>query len=187
MTRIEPSDEDVERLFSFVGQYVVLFQQIETTLDEIIILSTLAGSVSETYRRTTYNTRCLLSQLSNRSRIECVRTIVLGSGVNSDVPDQRIWIEQFRELLRRIEKEAEFRNSLVHSRYLFDFGKVIHFQTRIKKGRLDTSLKSYSEDEQDNRIQAVAELVSDLNRAIVQLRHWSQLLCQPSNLTSQTE
>jgi hypothetical protein len=101
---------EMKRLFEFIGQYVVLFQEIEAKLDEIVMLAVGLD------RR--HITDPMISFLSYAEKVEFVHSIVESSAIANGQPFETEWLESFGEVMQRLRRAATQRNKLVHSLYI---------------------------------------------------------------------
>lgn len=158
---------DVERLFQFIGAYVVAFQDVESKLDQVIELAIGLG------RR--HVSHGVIALLSNSQKVDLVQSIVHSSEIADGSVSQEAWISSFDEVMQRLRAEATRRNKIVHSLYLFDFMKIGHPPLRSKRTRKKSGALFDQEHVDAAYISKatadVARLSFDVGMALVQLRH----------------
>jgi hypothetical protein len=163
---------DVERLFQFVGAYVVVFQDIEAKLDQIIQLA-----VGHERWHVSHG---VTAHLSNSQKIDLVHSIVHASAIASGNEFQKEWVTSFDEIVQRLKTEGTRRNKIVHSLYIFDFMEAggPPLRSKRKRGKGDVNLDQEWVDDACIS-QATGELYQlsfDLGMALTQLRHWAEPL-----------
>jgi hypothetical protein len=163
---------EIERLFHFIGAYVVFFQDVEAKLDEIIQLAVGLDRWHVSHSVT--------ALLSNSQKIDLVQSVVHRSEVADDSERQQKWVKAFDEVIQRLRTEAARRNRIVHSLYIFDFMKVGAPPLRSKRKRKVDAV-SFDQEYVDasfisKATSDVAELSFDIGMVVVQLRHWSEQL-----------
>jgi hypothetical protein len=163
---------EVERLFHFIGMYVVVFQDVESKLDQIIQLA-----IGLDRRHVSHG---VIALLSNSQKIDLCQLIVHSSEIADGSPAQEAWVTSFDEVMQRLRAEAARRNKIVHSLYIFDFMKIGHPPMRSKRTRKKNGT-SFDQEHVDaayisKATSDVAELSFDVGMALVQLRHWYEKL-----------
>ncbi|MGY4484779.1 hypothetical protein ACVWWR_003970 [Bradyrhizobium sp. LM3.2] len=101
----------IERLFQFIGMYVVVFQDVESKLDQIIQLA-----IGLERRHVGHG---VIALLSNSQKIDLVQSIVHSSEIADGSPAQEAWVTSFDEVMQRLRAEATRRNKIVHSLSIF--------------------------------------------------------------------
>jgi hypothetical protein len=94
----------IERLFQFIGMYVVVFQDVESKLDQIIQFS-----IGLDRRHVSHG---VIALLSNSQKIDLVQSIVHSSEIADRSPVQEAWVTSFDEVMQRLRAEATRRNRL---------------------------------------------------------------------------
>ena len=163
---------EIERLFHFIGTYVVVFQDVESKLDQIIQLA-----IGLDRRHVSDG---VIALLSNSQKIDLVQSIVHTSEIEDGSPSQEAWITSFDAVMQRLRTEATRRNKIVHSLYIFDFMKIGYPPLRSKRTRKKTGA-SFDQEHVDaayisTATSDVAVLSFDVGMVLVQLRHWSEKL-----------
>jgi hypothetical protein len=163
---------EVERLFQFIGAYVVVFQDIESKLDQIIQLA-----IGLDRQHVGHG---VIALLSNSQKIDLVQSIVHSSDIADESPPQEEWIDSFDEVMQRARAEATRRNKIVHSVYLFDFMKIGYPPLRSKRARKKNG-PSFDQEHVDaaylnKATTEVAALSFDVGMVLVQLRNWYEKL-----------
>jgi hypothetical protein len=166
------SAAEVKRFFQFIGTYVVLFQEIESKLDQIITMavgqdrSHIGGYV--------------VSILLHSQKIDFVQAIVKSSAIPNGDPFRAEWLTSFDELIQRLRAEATRRNSIVHSVYILELmeigGSPLRSKRKRKRGTLDFDQEEIDAEFITRAISELTELSFDVGMAFVQLVHWSELL-----------
>jgi hypothetical protein len=168
----DPQDEETERLFTFIGRYVVLFQDIEAKLDQIISLA-ISNDRSHV-------SNSILPYLTHAQKIDAMSAIVHSSSIADNDPFRLEWLASFEEVVQRLKAEATRRNKIVHSHYLFEFIAIGHSPIRSKRIR-NQKRQGFEHEEIDSdyinqATLAVAELSFDLGMALTQFVHWRELI-----------
>ncbi len=174
----DPKEQaEIKRLFHFIGSYVVVFQDIDSKLDQIIQLA-----IGQDRWHVSHS---VITLLSHSQKIDLVRAVVHSSQIADGTEHRQRWIESFDEVIKRVRAEASRRNKIVHSLYIFDFMTIGAPPLRSKRKRKSDAM---SFDQQDvdasfisNATSDVAELSFDIGMALVQLRHWSEQLGRRSD------
>lgn len=160
---------EIASLCQFIGTYVVVFQDIESKLDQIIALAIGLERW--------HVSQGVLSFLSHAQKIELVLSTLQSSALADGDPIHAEWLASFEKLIQRLKEEATRRNKIVHSLYLFDFmdigGPPIRSKKRRKRGEVGLDQEPIDPAFIASATSRVAELVFDLGMALVQLRHWS--------------
>jgi hypothetical protein len=163
---------EVERLFQFIGMYVVVFQDVESKLDQIIQLA-----IGLDRRHVSHG---VIAVLSNSQKIDLVQSIVHSSEIVDGSPAQGAWVTSFDEVMQRLRAEATRRNKIVHSLYIFDFMKIGQPPVRSKRTRKKSGASFDQERVNaayiDKATSDVARLSFDVGMVLVQLRHWYEKL-----------
>jgi hypothetical protein len=157
-----------DRLYLFIGKYVIGFQWLESKIDEIFHLS---DGHTDYEKRLAWLARQRISDKSKK-----LRSLVL-----SNCPFQTAsiegWNERFESVMDRIDSECIRRNALLHSSYLFDFlviGQPI-IQTHLEKKRMDETgfnlnQDCLTEEKQEEILIELANLSVDFGFCCTQLR-----------------
>ena len=122
--------QQADKLYSFIGQYVIGFQWLESKIDEMFHLSDGNLNYQE---RLAWLVRQRVSDKSKQ-----LRTLVLRDSPfrTSEIGG---WNNKFELVMDRVDLECVRRNSILHSHYLFDFlviGAPI-VQTHFEKKKKD--------------------------------------------------
>ncbi|MGJ4890157.1 hypothetical protein ACQR1Y_18290 [Bradyrhizobium sp. HKCCYLRH3099] len=171
---------EIERLFQFIGAYVVAFQDVESKLDQIIQLAIGLDRPHVSH--------CVIRTLSNSQKTDLIQSVVHSSEVADGSPSQRAWLASFDEVLKRLRAEASRRNKIVHSMYIFDFMEIGCAPLRSKRTRKVGEL-SFDQEQVDasyinEATTEVVELSFDAGMLLVQLRHWDEKLRRSSHQVS---
>lgn len=172
---------EIERLFRFIGMYMVVFQDVESKLDQIIQLA-----IGLDRRHVSHG---IIALLSNSQKIDLVQSIVHSSEIADGSPAQEAWVTSFDEVMQRLRAEATRRNKTVHSLYIFDFMKIGQPPVRSKRTRKKSGALFDQEHVDAAYISKatsdVAELSFDVGMVLVQLRHWYEKLGRGSRQPSE--
>jgi hypothetical protein len=165
---------ETERLFQFIGAYIVVFQDIEAKLDQIIQLAIGLERWHVSHG--------VIAHLSNSQKIDLVHSIVHASAIASGNTFERDWISSFDEIIYRLKGEAARHNKIVHSLYIFDFmevgGPPLRSKSKRKRGKGEINLDQEWVDAAyiSQATSEVFELSFDFGMALTQLRHWTDQL-----------
>lgn len=100
-----------ERLYSFIGKYVISIQWLETKIDEVLKLARGYENSSETLN--------WLTGKRFHEKIDEFRKLVTDDGPFLPIwPDG--WLEKFESVVQRLHAERTRRNGLLHSSFLFE-------------------------------------------------------------------
>ena len=156
---------EVDRFHLFVGRYVLAYQEMESKLEELILLSESLGDFSATQAK--------LAAMSNFEKIEQFGKMVTVGGRFARIPTPG-WYTQFDDVVDRLHKERRHRNGILHSHYLFDFlaiGRPI-FRTDAKKiaGEIELTQEPLTVDRCNEILNRLNNLRRDLGFICQQLR-----------------
>jgi hypothetical protein len=164
------SDADTEAMFATVGRYVIIFQLVEGTLDEILLL----GWGYENWA----DNQAKLARLSNCKKVNELKNLVLNSPEFARVHTRPDWCADFKLLIGRLHDERARRNSLVHSQYLFEFvdaglPPLRSHRKKVKKvdGEVTFDQQHLTKAAQEKLLSDLAQLAVDVNFTHVQLIH----------------
>lgn len=157
---------EAERLYGFVGRYVIAFQWLEAKVEEMILLA--RGHDNRT------NTLEWLARRTNYDKVEELVAIVTGEDMFREIKVEG-WQERFQDVMARLHAERRRRNSLLHAQYLFDFLAIGAPVLRTDIERTDTGVQFKQEELSPERcdeiLGEVAALSLHLNMVCVQLIH----------------
>ncbi len=161
------TDEDTELLFANIGKYLVIFQHIETRLDQILLLAW--GYESKA------SSRARLANMNNEKKIEAVRSEVKSSPKLARVHTRPDWLENFEATIQRLHVERKLRNRLVHSHILFEFTEIglppLASKRSISKGKATLSQLNLDKEFMKNLMDNIAKLAWDVGFIHGQLVH----------------
>ena len=162
------ADEEVDRIYRFLGQYIAIFQWVEAQLDQILLLAYGHENWTETQRK--------LAGMRNVDRIDAVEAIVKAPSPFGRRLGRPEWIEDFSTLIMRLRQEGQRRNGIVHSQYLFEFVDAgmppIRSHRRKKDGVAGFDQISLDSEWTEEVLQDLAILAFDMSQARIQLVHW---------------
>jgi hypothetical protein len=160
-------DEQHNALAKAVGEYVILFQQLEAKIDTIFLLFT---------RDCFKFGQIVLSRLSNREKLEAI-SVYVNENVSPHEDEFSVsWLKSFNALVGEIKSISERRNRIVHSSYLYDFLKIGHpimiSNRKLKRSELKFENEDFNTDDFNEYIYSVSSAYYELNFVHVQLIHW---------------
>jgi hypothetical protein len=174
MTKSEDTaaNKIVDKTVKFVGNYVVIFQEIEIKLDGILHLA--FGE------RTWDINNILFAELSYHSKIKCVRSIV--NLAQDHAADKKVekWLPHFNKVMNRCIDEAKSRNSVVHAAYEWlpvDHG-LSPILTHARVAKTGTTIKFEQLDDEffEGELKRLCTLAFDIGVIKMQLIHWRKVL-----------
>ncbi|MBY3312218.1 hypothetical protein [Rhizobium laguerreae] len=114
MTQDE-QDQAMNEFLAMVGHYVIVFQWIESKVEECLLLWWGHENWAQSKVR--------LASMTNKKKVDALWKEFRENPANRgrSRPD---WVAQFEKLIERLHLERRRRNRLLHSHYLFDFLKV---------------------------------------------------------------
>lgn len=157
---------EAERLYEFVGRYVITFQWLEGKVEEMILLARGHENREETFE--------WLARRTNYDKVKELVAIVAGEETFREI-DVAGWQERFDDVIARLHAERRRRNGLLHAQYLFDFLTTGAPVMRTDIDRTDTGVQFKQDELSPERcneiLEEVAVLSLDLNMVCVQLIH----------------
>jgi hypothetical protein len=159
------ADSETEKLFSWVGRYVVFFQLVESRVDECLLL--LWGH--ENWQ----TSQAILADMSNADRVKMLLRLFHDCPENARGRSRPDWVKSFEHLIDELHAERVQRNRLLHSHFLFEsleIGQPVLMVDRKSRraGKGDTGL---SEAFQKTTLDGVVNLYLRISHAHVQLTH----------------
>lgn len=146
---------EVERIHSFIGEYVICFQWLEGKMDEMILMS--MGHENWTL------TQSELAESTNHKKVRRLETLVLERhGFRVIIADD--WDEYFAAVIQELHTERRRRNSLLHSQYLFDFLAIGHPVLKYDSKKSHDSLDRNQDLSEDYCAQVLREIYELANR-----------------------
>lgn len=158
--------DEANRVYSFLGRYVISFQWLEGQIDQILLLARGHQNWEETHK--------WLSKLKNFEKINAFRDLV-----QDDVSFCRVqidgWYEHFKQVADRLDRERIRRNSILHAQFLFDFLVIgcpaMQVNVRRQGNNVEFTQENLSPARCEEILNELAKLAIDLNFICVQLRH----------------
>ena len=183
MSEDHQSDEEMDRIYKFIGNYIVLFQIIESYLDECI------RYLSET---DFHIHQSIVSKLNNRDKIELIRTMISSKQLrNSDQYFDDISLKKHLKTLKECSEEAACRNRIVHSFYLFEpleFGEpAIRTKIKFQKHKLVGDNETLDDQAMAEHLSRIAKL--SLKAHLLKMRcfhHWCETPIKISDWSDDT-
>lgn len=161
---------EAERVFKFIGQYVVRFQWIEGKINEVFLLIRGHDKREKTF--------AWLSQQTNEKKIDALLGIIVDEDYFAPISVDD-WETHVQNVAIRLHAERRRRNGILHAQFLFDFLAIDAPIIRTDIRRTSKGVVFESENltparcEQTN--EEVARLSFDLNLICVQLRNAYQV------------
>lgn len=172
-----PTDDEkqksiVDETTKFIGNYIVIFQDIERRLDNILhcAFGELTWDINN----------IIFAELSYHSKIKCVRSIVNLCQERAKNEDVERWMPHFNDVMVKCTKEAETRNSIVHAAYEWlpvEYGGV-PILTHAKVAKSGNKIKTEALENVyfEKEIQRLAVLAQEIGQVRLQLIHWNEIL-----------
>jgi hypothetical protein len=157
---------EAERLYKFVGEYVIVFQWLEGKIDEMFLLARGRESREETFG--------WLAQKTNAQKVDAFYEMII-----ADKPFRPVtldgWSDRLISVRDRLHAERRRRNGILHAQFLFDFltigAPVVRTHVTQRNGNLIFEQDDLSPSRCDEIMRDLAQLAFDLNMLCVQLYH----------------
>lgn len=157
---------EAERIYKFIGQYVVFFQWLDGRIDEIFLMARGHESRPETLS-------WLAKQTNDNKVKEFSKLIISGAPFSPVYVDG--WGERLQSVVERLQNERRRRNGIMHAQFLFEFLPInvpvlrSHLQ---REGDIPVFDQEHLSPERCGQIiEELSQLAFDLNMICVQLRH----------------
>lgn len=158
--------QEAERLFRFIGAYVVAFQHLEGKIDEMLLLARGQENRDRTFK--------WLAQKTTELKIKKFDALV-----KAEEPFRRVgiddWYAGFDAVIKRLHQERERRNGLMHGQFLFDFlglgGPTLRTHVKSRDGGAVFDQEWLSPKNCEIIMGESADMSLDLGRICVQLSH----------------
>lgn len=141
---------EAERLYQFVGQYVIAFQWLEGKVEEMLLLARGHANREETF--------AWLTRKTNNSKIEEFQNCVTEGGAFREITVDG-WSERFGEMIARLHYERKRRNG---PQYLFDFlaigAPVLRTDVQCHQGGVQFDQEELSPQKCDAILTEIAQL-----------------------------
>ena len=98
------TDDDLDAMFSVFGRYFIMFQWIESKLDQILLLGWGQENMAAGGER--------LACMRNADKVDAVRELVFRSPDFSRVHSRPEWCREFEKTIQRLHDERRRRNEL---------------------------------------------------------------------------
>jgi len=122
----------------------------------------------------------VVSFLRNRDKIEVLHVILRQSRLEKAGEEHRTWLERFESVMRRVRKEGERRNRVVHSYFSDDFtrltGHIDSVTMRAGNGRLKIEYQKLDQETCSAILSDLAVLAQEMKQLHTQLIHWVELV-----------
>ena len=155
-----------EKLYSFIGKYVISFQWLEGILDQIYSLGDDLREKADVDAE--------LATLSFSRKSIAVRKLILTGDAFAGGGTIEGWKQRIEDFFRRLDEERERRNAIMHSQYLFDFLAIGQPLLRARRQRGNKERYSYEDmsiENIDRILQEMAELCWEANLIYTQCLH----------------
>ena len=157
---------EAERIYRFVGEYVVSIQWFEAKMEEMILLARGKEAWDEIW--------AWLAKATFSDKIDAFHELADDRSL-FDTGDIKGWSERLRLAVESIHGERKRRNGLLHSKFLFDFlaigYPVMRTNVRRRDGGLSFEREDLSSERRDEIMHEMAALAMELNMLCVQLLH----------------
>ena len=158
--------EQAERLYAFIGKYVISIQWFESKIDELFLLAKGHDKWSET--------QAWLAGLFFKNKIRRFHNLALADG-RPMLHDTEDWTRKITNLRRRLDAERERRNGILHAQFLFDFLAIGHpvLRSRIKDdhGAPEFDQEYLSPERCDEILTEVAQLAFEFGITVKSVRN----------------
>ncbi len=153
------TDADSEILFANIGKYLIIFQWMESEVDQILLLAWGFDNWAAGQAK--------LAKMTNCAKVEAMNPAVCESPNLARAQTRPDWWARFEAVIGRLHTERTRRNDIVHSQYLFDFVKAGFAPIRSKRIKVDgkTTLDQdeLSKEFQEKLLEEISELAMDLS------------------------
>ncbi|QAS79537.1 hypothetical protein CO657_16365 [Rhizobium acidisoli] len=156
----DEQDQAMNEFLAMVGRYVIVFQWIESKMEECLLLWWGHENWAQSKDR--------LLNMTNKQKVDTLWKEFRENPANERGRSRPDWVKQFEKLVERLHLERKRRNKLLHSHYLFDFlpiGQPV-MQIDPKEGN-----RYLGKEAQDDIHGAVRDLAIDLSFAHTQVIH----------------
>jgi hypothetical protein len=158
---------ETEQFFAFLGEYVVIFQWIESQLDQII----LTAGGNQNWEKTQYR----IAKMTNEEKTDEAAAILLAPEVLSHMQLLPGWEDKVREIVAELGEERRRRNKFVHSQYLFEFMELgmppLRSHRSRTAGEIHFDREYLGAGEVDAILGKMASLAFKISQAKIQLIH----------------
>ncbi|UWR27373.1 hypothetical protein K3757_05380 [Sulfitobacter sp. S223] len=158
--------EEAEKVYAFIGIYVISFQWFEDKIDEIF---TLGKGVTNS--KTTLN---WLVKKTFSDKIKAFHKFAIDDEFFRLAP-QKDWYDELDIILKQLDEERIRRNGLLHSNFIFDFlaigQPVISNQVKKENGVAQIHNHELSVEVRDGILQELADLSFRFSMVCMQLRN----------------
>ena len=172
------TEADTEALFNTIGRYVIIFQWIESILDQILLLAWGYENWADSQAK--------LAKMKNEEKVDAVKEVVLTSPDFTRVHTRPKWCAAFESVICRLHEERMRRNAIVHSQYLFEIADAGLAPLRSKRGKSEGKAtfdqQPLTKEDQKKLIGDLAQLAMDVNFVKVQLVHDYQAPFEPLSI-----
>ncbi|MEP0391880.1 MAG: hypothetical protein ABJ205_08800 [Erythrobacter sp.] len=158
---------ELDQVFQTIGEYVLLFQQLESQIDQALLIWWGTENWTQSQRR--------LEKLSFAAKLSRLKDEFKANPGNQRGRERPEWPGRFEALLNRLDAEREHRNSLVHSAYLFEAfehgGPIIQSDRVRRQGEVQFDQTQWTQEYQAQQLKRVRALLTDLGQCRVQIIH----------------
>lgn len=158
--------EEAERLYAFIGRYVISIQWFEGKIDELFLLAKGHENWSET--------QAWLGDKYFADKLRRFYHLAITDGRPSSIGLGE-WTQRMDALKKRLDDEKERRNGLLHAQYLFDFlavgGPVMRSRIKNEDGAPEFDQEYLTPERCDEILTEVAQLSVDFGFAVTNIRN----------------
>jgi hypothetical protein len=158
--------DEAEKVYAFIGIYVVSFQWFEDKMDQTFILG-----------KGVRNSKTTLDWLVKKtfsSKIKAFHEFAMDDNFFHRAP-QKDWYDEFDIIMKKLDVERNRRNGLLHSTFIFDFlaigQPVISNEVSKQNGVAKVYNNELSVENRDGILKELADLSVDFSMACLQLRN----------------
>ena len=152
-------EAEVEAFFATIGKYAIFFQEIESKLDQILLLGWGHENLAAN--------RAKLADMTNKRKIDAVEKLVLTPPLYARARERPELLAFFTTVVQRLHDAREVRNSMLHSYYEFKFTEI--GSPVLAFDRRNETAQYMSTDVQRNLLDKVARLAFDVGQVHIQL------------------
>jgi hypothetical protein len=157
--------DEAEKVYAFVGIYVISFQWFEDTMDQTFILGRGVKNAK--------TTRDWLVKRTFSDKMKAFHKFAMDEEFFLRAP-QKDWYDEFDIIMKKLDAERSRRNGLLHSNFIFDFlaigQPVISNEIRKENGVAKIHNNELSIEVRDGVLKELADLSFRFSMACSQLR-----------------
>lgn len=158
--------EEAEKLYAFIGIYVISFQWFEDKIDQLFVLGKGIKNSKET--------RDWLVKRTLSDKMKAFQKFAKDDDFFFPAP-QDGWYDEFDSIMKDLDAERDRRNGLLHSNFIFDFlaigQPVISNVIRKENGAAKIHNNELSAKTRDGILKELAALAYRFSMACAQLKN----------------